>query len=180
MASPSTIWWDARTSGELPAAESGMGAHLTGVRGMHPPFSFPAGKENGPCTVQKKSAFGGPTLSPWDKVGRRESVVRCATRSGASSAECAGLGTGVGVLRRIWGRGCKVGVVDERLLPLAPCVPLRYTLPGPTSKNRPLKYTASIAQAALSDYACRRVSEANRLKGGSQAGDSGEHRSARQ
>jgi len=25
-------------------------------RRMHPPFSFPAGKENGPCTVQKKRA----------------------------------------------------------------------------------------------------------------------------
>ena len=53
-----------------------------------------------------------------------------------SSAGCAILGTEVGVRARIWGRGFWVRVVDERLLPLAPCVPLRCTLPG--QSNWPL------------------------------------------
>ena len=54
----------------LGSAGAGRGMVPLCGTGMHPPFSFPAGKENGPCTVQKKSAFGGPTLSLWDKVGR--------------------------------------------------------------------------------------------------------------
>ena len=37
-----------------------------------------------------------------------------------SSAGCAGQGTGVGVRRRIWGRGCKVGVVNGRLFSSGP------------------------------------------------------------
>ena len=51
-------------------------------RRMHPPFSFPAGKENGPCTVQKKRAFGVQLYPKGAKLDGRGLVVRCATRSG--------------------------------------------------------------------------------------------------
>ena len=50
--------------------------------GMHPPFSFPAGKENGPCTVQKKSALGVQLCPSGVKLDGRGLVVRCATKAG--------------------------------------------------------------------------------------------------
>ena len=65
-----------------------------------PPFSFPAGKENGPCTVQKKSAFGvqlyplGAKLDGWESS---ESVPPIFCKS---SAGCAILGTRVEMHRR--------------------------------------------------------------------------------
>ena len=66
----------------VPLPRNGLASSATGGASPISPIFFVCDKENGPCTVQKKNAFGGPTLSPWDKVGRRELVVRCATKSG--------------------------------------------------------------------------------------------------
>ena len=39
---------------------------------MHPPFSFPAGKENAPCTVEEKSAFSAEEASAFFQRCLRE------------------------------------------------------------------------------------------------------------
>ena len=62
-------WWRF----ELPDG-GGRGRFPPAGGGMHPPFSFRLRrKENGPCTVQKKRRFWGPTLPPCGKVGQRGS-----------------------------------------------------------------------------------------------------------
>jgi len=71
-----------RTGAGVFSPAGGTGGCAALPDGNAPPIFFVCDKENGPCTVQKKSAFGGPTLSQGDKVGRRELVVRCATKSG--------------------------------------------------------------------------------------------------
>ena len=79
MASPRIICWDAATSGgntrwaaERRPGGSGSRQGACPAR-MHPPFSFPScGKENGPCTVQKKRPLGrAPVQWPSARGGGR-------------------------------------------------------------------------------------------------------------
>jgi len=72
---------------------------------MHPPFSFVLPKENAPCTVEEKSAFGVQLCPSGVKLDGRELVVRGATNSRESSAGCAIPGTNFELRRRIWGLG---------------------------------------------------------------------------
>ena len=63
-------------------AATGVSAPAGGLSsGMHPPFSFPScGKENGPCTVQKKRPLGRAPVQ-WPSA-RRGSAYRCKRRFG--------------------------------------------------------------------------------------------------
>ena len=71
------VWRSRRpAAGGDPAPAGGM-VHA----GMHPPFSFPScGKENGPCTVQKKRPLRRASVQ-WPSA-RRGSAYRCKRRFG--------------------------------------------------------------------------------------------------
>ena len=76
----------------------GAGRGCAALRhGNAPPIFFGCAKENGPCTVQKKNAFRVHNWPLGPIVDGRESVVRCATRSGSLLP---------GALYRVRGQAC--------------------------------------------------------------------------
>ena len=110
-------------AGGDPAPAGGM-VHA----GMHPPFSFPScGKENGPCTVQKKRPLWRASVQ-WPSA-RRGSAYRCKRRFGLAFEHArvfCQVDTAVPWRMVPRSSGCK-DAFDQLLFPR---VPLRYALPG--------------------------------------------------
>ena len=105
--------------------------------GMHPPFSFPScGKENGPCTVQKKRPLWSQLCTCVQSCCARVGVRGCLRVCEDCPTGAAGYGTGLIVGSRgavHLKSGCK-DAFDQLLFPR---VPLRYALPGYSQKLLP-------------------------------------------
>ena len=130
-----------------PDGGHGVSAPAGGLSsGMHPPFSFPScGKENGPCTVQKKRPLGrAPVQWPSARGG-----VRCGFDSGFPRRGCRrqrGARTHLtsssfrafrSAMRCPGGRG---GCTGGRMRASAPTLGVAH-LHGPTHRSAPAKHT---------------------------------------